>query len=116
MTLVDTSVWIDHLRRPDKALAMLLDVEQVLVHPFVLGELSLGSYRGREDVLKGLGFLETAPLAPESLVGDLARKHQLWGRGIGWVDCHLLATALEANAHVMTHDKALRAAWILVRT
>jgi hypothetical protein len=115
MTLVDTSVWIDHLRRSDQELAVLLEAEQVGMHPFVLGELSLGNLHNREKVLRNFGFLEMMPIVSESTVGELVRRHHLWGKGIGWVDCHLMASALEANAHLMTRDKALRASWLLVR-
>jgi hypothetical protein len=115
MTLVDTSVWIDHLRRPDQELATLLEAEQVLMHPFVFGELSLGNLRDRGKVLRNFGFIETIPVVAEGLVGELVHRHQLWGKGLGWVDCHLLASAHDAHAHLITRDKALKAAWLVVR-
>jgi predicted nucleic acid-binding protein len=115
MTLVDTSVWIDHLRRPDQDLAILLEAEQVLMHPLVLGELSLGNLHHREKVLKHFGYFETATIVSDVMVGELVRRHHLWGKGLGWVDCHLMASARKANANLVTRDKALRAAWLVVR-
>jgi predicted nucleic acid-binding protein len=96
-------------------LATLLEAEQVLMHPFVLGELGLGHLRGREKVLRNFGFFETTPIVPEGVVGELVRRHQLRGKGVGWVDCHLMAAARDAEAHLITRDKALKAAWLFVR-
>ena len=93
MTLVDTSVWIDHLRRGDAELAALLEEGMVLVHPFVIGEIACGTLRQREVVLGHLRHLPEAPLATETEVHHLLEGHRLGGRGLGWVDLHLLASA-----------------------
>ena len=115
MTLVDSSVWIEHFRHADQDLAGLLDAEQVLMHPFVLGELSLGQFRERDSVLQKLRLLEAMPLLPENEVADFVRHFRLWGRGIGWIDCHLMASARDSRSQLLTRDKALKAAWLHVR-
>ncbi len=114
MMLVDTSVWIDHLRRPQSDLSALLDQGQVLVHPFVLGELSLGFLKDRHSFLETLSRLETAPKAEDEEVLDLVERFDLPRRGLGWVDVHLLASALLARAGLLTRDQALKSAWIKV--
>lgn len=111
MTLVDSSIWIEHMRRPDLELASLLDAEQVLMHPFVFGELILGRLHEREAILRRLRILKTTPLLAEHEVEDLVERFQLWGRGVGWIDCHLIASARKAHADLLTRDKALKSAW-----
>lgn len=108
MTLVDTSVWIDHLRGGDEELSALLDEGMVLVHPFVLGEIACGSLRQRDIVLGHLRHLPEAPLATELEVHHLLERHRLEGRGIGWIDLHLLASARLAAVPLITRDRALR--------
>jgi len=115
VTLVDTSVWIDYLSRKDAAMQLLLDNEQVLVHPFVIGELSLGRWSDRPTIFHKLTALDLAPVVPDAEVLALIERHRLWGRGLGWVDCHLIASAREAHCHLLTHDKALKAAWLQAR-
>jgi predicted nucleic acid-binding protein len=115
MTLVDSSVWIDHFRVKNPALNELMGAGQLLVHPFVLGELSLGRAYESEAALKRLSQMEIAPIVPESEVAGLVQAFKLWGRGIGWIDCHLLASARELGVNLWTSDKALRAAWRQVR-
>lgn len=108
MILIDTSVWIDHLRAGVPAVAAALERNGVLMHPFVLGELACGNLRKRGDVLRLLAELPTAPTAtdPEAL-GFIAR-HALMGRGIGYIDVHLLASAaLAGTARLWTRDKRL---------
>jgi len=108
--LVDTSVWVDHLRSGDAALAARLDDGNVLMHPFVLGELALGSLRRRETVLALLRDLPAATPATDAEVLHFVDAHRLWGRGIGWVDAHLLAAArLTAGAAVWSRDRSLAA-------
>jgi len=108
MTLVDTSVWIDHLRRGDAELVALLEEGLVLVHPFVIGELAGGTLRQRDIVLEHLRYLPEAPLATEAEVHHLLERHRLAGRGLGWIDLHLLASARLAAVPLITHDRALR--------
>jgi predicted nucleic acid-binding protein len=107
--LVDTSVWIQHLRSGDKALAKLLDTGSVLLHPFVLGELALGNLSRRELVLNSLQALPQASVATYEEVLDLIRRDALYGLGIGYVDAHLLASVrLSAGALLWSRDKRLQ--------
>ncbi|BCS35979.1 ribonuclease [Luteitalea sp. TBR-22] len=110
MILVDTSVWIDHLRRGDEELSALLDEGQVLVHPFVVGEIACGSLKRRADVVAHLQRLPAAPVATEAEVHHLLEREGLHGRGLGWVDLHLLASARLAAVPLLTRDRALAGA------
>ena len=108
MILVDTSVWVDHLRAGDKALTGLLDAGMVLTHPFVIGELALGNLRQRELVLNALSDLPCARIATDAEVLHFIDRHVLFGRGVGYVDVHLLAgVRLMAGAELWTNDKRL---------
>jgi predicted nucleic acid-binding protein len=106
--LVDTSVWVDHMRGGDAALAGLLDAGQVLTHPFVIGELALGSLRQRDLVLGALQNLPQAIIAADREVLHFINRHALFGLGIGYIDAHLLASVrLTASAGLWTRDKRL---------
>jgi predicted nucleic acid-binding protein len=106
--LVDTSVWIDHLRSGDEVLAGLLDDGRVLTHPFVIGEIAVGNLRRRELVLGLLHDLPFAPSATDSETLGFIDRYALAGRGIGYVDAHLLAsTHLVAAGSFWTRDKRL---------
>jgi predicted nucleic acid-binding protein len=106
--LIDTSVWVDHLRASDKTLAALLDTGMVLAHPFVIGELALGNLRQREIVLNALADLPHASVAADAEVLHFIERHALSGRGIGYIDAHLLAAVqLTAGAELWTNDKRL---------
>jgi predicted nucleic acid-binding protein len=108
--LVDTSVWVDHLRADDKALGGLLDTGMVLTHPFVIGELALADLRQRELVLGALSDLPRASVAKDAEVLHFIDRHALFGRGVGYIDIHLLAAVrLTAGAALWTHDKRLHA-------
>jgi len=108
--LVDTSVWIEHLRSASAILTELLGDGQVLVHPFVLGELALGSLRQRDVFLSDLRDLPQAIVASDGEVLSLIDRRTLFGRGIGYVDAHLLAAArLTAGSKLWTHDRRLQA-------
>ena len=110
MILVDTSVWIDHVRRSNDRLAALLVARAVLVHPFVIGEVALGHLRPRAAILRELHDLPPVAVASREEVLHLIEQHRLFGRGIGYVDAHLLAAArLMAGAALWTTDKRLRA-------
>ncbi len=108
MILVDTSVWVDHLRRGDAELARLLERGQVLMHPFVVGEIACGSLADRDVTLQLLQQLPMAAVAePDEALGFIELRG-LHGKGIGWVDVHLLAsTALSDGARLWTRDKRL---------
>jgi predicted nucleic acid-binding protein len=107
--LVDTSVWVDHLRRGDATLAGWLEAGMVLTHPFVVGEIALGgNLRERQIVLDALADLPQASVATDTEVLHFIARHRLFGRGIGYVDAHLLAAAqLTAGAALRTTDKRL---------
>jgi len=106
--LVDTSVWVDHMRANDKALTALLDTGMVLAHPFVIGALALGNLRQREIVLNALADLPRASVATDAEVLHFIERHALFGRGIGYIDAHLLAAVqLTAGAELWTNDKRL---------
>ena len=108
MILVDTSVWVDHLRRDDKRLAGLLDTGGILSHTFVIGELALGDLRQRDLVLATLQDLPQASVATDREVLHFIGRHALFGLGIGYVDAHLLASVrLTAGATLWTRDKRL---------
>ena len=108
MILVDTSVWVDHFRGGDKVLAGLLDAGMVLTHPFVVGELALGNFRQRQIVMNALSGLPRASVATEGEVLHFIDHHALFGRGVGYVDVHLLAgVRLTAGAELWTNDKRL---------
>jgi predicted nucleic acid-binding protein len=108
--LVDTSVWVDHFRHGDRALAALLDAGQVLAHPFVIGEIALGELRQRDQVLRDLQDLPQAHTATDREVLHFIQRHSLAGQGVGYVDAHLLAAVrLTARAALLTRDKRLLA-------
>lgn len=110
MILVDTSVWIDHLRSGEPALATSLEGGQVLMHPFVLGELACGNLKNRGEVLRLLGDLPAAPTATEHEALTLIERRALMGRGIGYIDVHLLASAALAGVgRLWTRDRRLAA-------
>ena len=108
MILVDTSVWVDHLRKVDPALARLLFKGQVLVHPFIVGELSLGVLKQRQAILTALSDLPQTAIATEKEVLHFIEENALPGSGIGYVDAHLLAaTKLTPAATLWSRDKRL---------
>jgi predicted nucleic acid-binding protein len=109
LILVDTSVWIDHLRADNAALKRLLNAGRVLTHPFVIGELALGQMRQREIILAALSDLPRAELATDAEVLAFINRETSFGRGIGYVDVHLLASVrLTAGAKLWTRDIRLR--------
>jgi hypothetical protein len=110
MILVDTSVWIDHLRKSDSVLRQLLDSGQVLCHPFIIGELGMGSLKDRETVLGAMEGLPAATVAHHNEVMHIVSTHSLFGLGIGYIDAHLLAsTRITPHAKLWTRDRRLRA-------
>lgn len=109
MILVDTSVWVDHLRHSSAALADTLNHARVLIHPFVIGELACGNLQNRLELLSHLSNLPQAPVAKHSEVLHLIEHHQLMGRGVGYIDIHLLASARLAECSLWSNDKRLMA-------
>lgn len=107
MILADTSVWIGHFRSDDPRLRDLLEEDRVLCHPFIIGELALGNLRRRQDVLRHLQALPAAPAVEPEEALEFVEKRKLFGRGIGYVDAHLLASASVAGAALWTLDARL---------
>jgi len=106
--LVDTSIWVDHLRTGDDNLATALERGLVLAHPFVLGELACGRMRDRDKVLGLLGSLPSSPVVTDDEAIQYIDFHELMGRGIGFIDVHLLAsTALAEGMRLWTRDRRL---------
>ncbi len=110
MILVDTSIWIDHLRSGDSALKTLLEAGRIWTHPFVIGELACGNLSQRETVLSLLEDLPHVKAATDEETLFFIKTNALMGRGIGYVDAHLLAAAaLTGPIKLWTRDKRLRA-------
>lgn len=108
MLLVDTSVWIDHLRQGVPALAQSLDDAAVVTHPFVIGELACGNLNNRREVLRLLSALPEAVAATHAEALAFIDRHRLMGRGVGYIDMHLLAsTMLSRETRLWTRDKRL---------
>ena len=107
MTIVDTSVWIDHLRSGNDKLKELLTSDSVFTHPFVVGELACGGLKNRAQILTDLNRLPLAMAANHDDVLRLIDRQRLSGKGIGWVDAHLLAAALISKCSFWTLDKSL---------
>ena len=108
MILVDTSVWVDHLRKSNATLVRVLEAGMVLAHPFVIGELALGNLRQRELVLSALADLPHASVATDAEVLHFIDRHALFERGVGYIDIHLLAAVqLTAGTTLWTYDKRL---------
>ena len=110
MTLVDTSVWIDHLRHSNAGLVAQLEAGEVASHPFVIGELACGRLARWQQILGLLSRLPSAPIAAHEEVMSLVEQHRLAGTGIGWIDVHLLASARLAGSRLWTLDRRLKAA------
>lgn len=108
MILADTSVWIDHLRRGNEALASALEREEVLTHPFVIGELACGHLARRREVLGLLEALPSSLVATDEETLAFIESQRLMGKGIGYIDAHLLAAVkLTERATLWTRDRAL---------
>jgi predicted nucleic acid-binding protein len=106
--LADTSVWIDHFRRVEPRLQAALMDGEVLMHPFIIGELACGNFAKREETLELLGQLPLSRVATHEETLAMIDRRKLMGRGIGYVDAHLLAAvALTPDARLLTNDKRL---------
>jgi len=108
MVLVDTSVWVEHLRRGLPALAKQLDAAAVVCHPFVMGELACGNLRNRREILELLQTLCTCPVAAHEEVLHFIESNRLMGLGLGYVDVHLLASAALGGLPLWTLDRTLQ--------
>ena len=108
MVMVDTSVWINHLRQGDALLAALLQQGIVAIHPFIIGEIACGNLSNREYLLGLLSALPQAPAATNEEALVLIERRQLMGRGLGFIDIHLLGTTLIHGAmSIWSTDKRL---------
>jgi predicted nucleic acid-binding protein len=107
MILVDTSVWIDHLRVGNPRLKGLLLENTVLTHPFIVGELACGSLNNRRTIMSLLRTLPEAVSADHDEILILLEDEHLYGYGIGWIDAHLLASARLSHARIWTLDRCL---------
>jgi predicted nucleic acid-binding protein len=105
--LVDTSVWIDHFRRGKSPLAECLEAGEVEGHPFVAGELACGNLRRRDEILSLLATLPQVTLAGHEEVLHFLDSRRLYGRGFGWVDLHLLVSAILSRTTLWTRDRNL---------
>ncbi|MGC9224991.1 MAG: type II toxin-antitoxin system VapC family toxin [Terracidiphilus sp.] len=109
MILADTSVWIDHFRSPDPELQKHLANGEILMHPFVAGELALGPLPNRKKILTYLDLLPRVPAAQQSEVRQMIEARALHNRGIGLIDAHLIASALILpGTRLWTRDRSLR--------
>jgi hypothetical protein len=108
MILVDTSVWVEHLRHGHGELASLLLRAEVVSHRFVIGELACGFIRNRNEVFSLLWELPSAVEADHDEVMGFLQKNQLMGKGLGWIDIHLMASAFFSQAPLWTLDAKLR--------
>lgn len=112
MILVDTSVWIDHLRKNDRHLQFLLYEGEVVCHSLVIGELVCGNLKNRQEIIS---LLQSLPMAPQIEFDEylyVIERYKLYGKGIGFIDVHLLASAKLAQTLLWTLDKRLKSAAI----
>lgn len=112
MVLIDTSVWIRFLAGKDPyaaELSRLLSFDEVAAHDLVAGELLVGDRGGRLQLLAAYGRIYRSATVPHAEVMDFVRHRKLNGRGIGWVDVHLLASALVSQIRLWTADSRLAA-------
>ena len=107
MVLIDTSVWVAHLRDGNKRLEALLHEGHVLCHPLVIGELACGNLKNRGPILRFLQQLPMAAAARHEEVLIFIERHALMGKGLGWIDTHLLASAFLIKVPLWTLDKSL---------
>jgi len=107
MILVDTSVWVSHLRHGNPRLADLLEEGGVLVHPFVIGELACGNLKNRTEILSLLRSLPLTAIAEHEEIMLFIKRNGLMGQGLGYVDAHLLAAAVLSGVRLWTDDRSL---------
>ncbi|MDX9959200.1 MAG: type II toxin-antitoxin system VapC family toxin [Spirochaetia bacterium] len=107
MILVDTSVWVDHLRSSDEALSSLLEEGMVACHPWILGELALGSIKNRSEFLHMLELLPQVDVTEQRKVLAFIERHRLYQRGLGWVDTQILVSAASWPCRIWTRDRRL---------
>ena len=109
MILIDSSVWMDHFRKPNRRLMALLDVEEVCTHPFVIGEVACGNLKNRTEIIALLHALPGVHKVDDDEILFFIERHRLNGRGVGLIDIHLLASCLIDRCSLWTADKRLQA-------
>lgn len=107
MILVDTSIWIEHLRYGTVGLEKVLDAGDVACHPFIVGELACGNLKNRTEILALCKNLPMVTVANDDEVLKFIEIHQLMGEGLGYIDIHLLMSALLTGITLWTFDKRL---------
>jgi predicted nucleic acid-binding protein len=107
MVLVDTSVWVHHLRQGEPNLERLLNDGEVMCHPFVIGELACSSIRNRSEILSLLQILPLAMEATHEEVLQFIERNHLMGKGLGYIDVHLCASAMLTGVPMWTYDRRL---------
>ena len=110
MVLIDTSIWIDHFRKHNSDLEYLLNEYQAATHPYIIGELACGNFRNRTAILKLIVALPIVPEVSQAEYHHFIERHELFGKGLGFVDIHLLAAAKVSHALLFTRDKSLLSA------
>jgi predicted nucleic acid-binding protein len=110
LILVDTSVWIDHLKKSNPLLCQFLAEDLVVVHPFVIGELATGMIKNRSMLLGLLRNLPQSPVIKESEYYSFIEQYVLFGKGVGFVDIHILASAIKHGLSLWSLDKRLNSA------
>ena len=108
MVLVDTSVWVDHFRVTSGSLASLLEMDEVAMHPFVLGELACGNLENRKEIIALLHALPPVNKVEDDELLLFMERHALMGRGVGLIDVHLLASCHLDGCRLWTKDKRLQ--------
>ena len=106
--LVDTSVWINHLREGDQNLSHLLEQGLVACHPFIVGEIACGGIKNRQEIINLLNDLPSTEILDHSDIIDFIESRKIMNKGIGYIDVHLLGSALVSDTPLWTFDKALR--------
>ncbi len=109
MILIDSSVWMDHFRKPNRSLMAILDAEEGCIHPFVMGEVACGNLKNRKEIIALLHALPSVRKAEDDEVLFFMERHHLHGRGVGLIDIHLLASCLMDRCALWTADKRLQA-------
>jgi len=108
MVLVDTSVWVAHLQRGHIGLEALLNEGHVVCHPFIVGELACGNLKNRSEILSLLQALPLATPAEHEEVMQFIENYSLMGKGLGYIDMHLLASAILSRVPLWTLDRKLK--------
>ena len=105
--IVDTSIWISHFKSSHSELVYLLEADLVVIHDFIIGELACGNFAKRKEIMNLLEMLPRCIVASQTEVLTLIERHKIFSKGIGFIDTHLLASALISNCKILTLDKAL---------